>query len=269
MPLKSQAYRSDLQLIAEMGRVDARADYHVARTPENPGFYWGNFVLFPKAPQAGDLALWMRVFEKEFGHERAIRHVAFGWDDVSGDEGAARSPEWQARGFEVVRSDVLQALPFELVPPEPGNPNLELRPILAERDWQAVLELQIRTGGAGFDPGEFRDFKTRRMRGYRKLVDADRGRWYGAFLGDHLVGDLGLFTFDGCVRYQMVETHPDYRRQGIARHLMYFAAHDFMAGGDADELLIVGEEASRAAQIYGSLGFRAVEKQLGAVALKP
>lgn len=261
MRIRSLAYETDFLVIAETGRVDHRPDYSVGRTPENPGYLWGNLILMPEPPQAGDLTKWTEIFAREFEHETGVRHQTFGWDSPSGEDGAAA--EFVQAGFERLRSDVLIAETLDLRPPPEPADLLEMRPLESNGDWEKATELQILCRGAGFDPSEFRDFKVRRMRAFRRLVEEDRGRWYGAFLGDQLVGDLGLFSFDGTARFQLIETHPDHRRRGVCRNLLYFSAHDFLLTGDADTLMIVAEEDSAESKIYQSVGFKVGEKQIG------
>ena len=46
MEPRSLAWRTDLALLLAAGsEVDDRGDHLVVRTPANPGFYWGNFLL--------------------------------------------------------------------------------------------------------------------------------------------------------------------------------------------------------------------------------
>ena len=54
MHIRSLGWRTDLIFPRFDGVVTDRGDYLVVRTPSNPGFYWGNFLLLD-AP-AGPLA---------------------------------------------------------------------------------------------------------------------------------------------------------------------------------------------------------------------
>ena len=53
-------WRTDLNFVRFDGELIERADYIVVRTPANPTYWWGNFLLFDQAPQAGDAAEWSR-----------------------------------------------------------------------------------------------------------------------------------------------------------------------------------------------------------------
>ena len=62
------------------------------------------------------------------------------------------------------------------------------------------------------------------MAHYRQMQRAGLGGWFGAFLGNRVVADLGLFCIGGVGRFQTVETVPEFRRQGICGTLVYQAA---------------------------------------------
>ncbi len=46
MQIRSLAYQTDLFFPRFDGEVVDRGDYTVIRTPSNPTFHWGNFLLF-------------------------------------------------------------------------------------------------------------------------------------------------------------------------------------------------------------------------------
>jgi predicted GNAT family acetyltransferase len=64
-------------------------------------------------------------------------------------------------------------------------------------------------------------------------------------------------------RFQSVETHPDFRRRGIAGTLVFQAGRQAKAKYDLHTLVIVAERASSPARLYESLGFQPTEKQVG------
>ena len=67
MNIQSLGYRTDLVYPRFDGEVIDRGDYVVIRTPSNPTFPWGNFLLFAQPPVAGDLDQWRRLFAEEIG----------------------------------------------------------------------------------------------------------------------------------------------------------------------------------------------------------
>src|SRR5438128_354895 len=56
-------------------RVSDRGDYFVIETPQNPGFYWGNFLLLAEPPAPGSAEHWLDLFTRELP---AAEHVALG-----------------------------------------------------------------------------------------------------------------------------------------------------------------------------------------------
>src|SRR4051794_36342721 len=115
---------TELGLAATRGRVVDRGDYVVIETPDDPGYYFGNLLVFPAPPQVGEVGFWTRRFEEELGANPAIRHVTFRWDGTTGDPGAAE--ELRAAGFTIETSLVMTA---SQVTARPVAPPLEIRPL--------------------------------------------------------------------------------------------------------------------------------------------
>ena len=51
MKPKSLSLRTDLIFWRRDGRVVDRGDYLVIETARNPGYYWGNLLVFPHPPE--------------------------------------------------------------------------------------------------------------------------------------------------------------------------------------------------------------------------
>src|SRR5215471_9797205 len=85
MAVVSLGYRTDLMLLGLQGSViEQRTGYQVIRTPANPTFYWGNFLLLDRPPAPGTVSSWMSTFARQFP---GAGHVAIGVDGTSGDAG--------------------------------------------------------------------------------------------------------------------------------------------------------------------------------------
>jgi hypothetical protein len=76
--VKSIGYRSELIFIHFDGQVLDRGDYLVVKSPANPSFYWGNFLLFARPPEAGDEERWRNLFKHEIGRPPEVTHQVFG-----------------------------------------------------------------------------------------------------------------------------------------------------------------------------------------------
>lgn len=264
MRIRSLGYRTDLIFARFHGMVAGRGDHLVVRTPSNPGFYWGNFLLFAHPPGEGALDRWKRLFADEIAARQPARHLAFGWDSPQGARG--RLEPFLAEGFLLNENVVLTA--DAVHPPPRENRDVSIRPLAGDSDWRAAMENQVACHGAEFALAEYRVFKARQMDAYRRMAQAGLGAWFGAFAEGRLVADLGVFVDDGVARFQAVETHPDFRRRGICGTLVHQAALHALGTLGAARLVMVADVHYHAARIYESLGFRPAERQLG-IELRP
>jgi len=57
MKVRSLGYRTDLIFPRFDGEIIDREGYLVIRTPTNPTYFWGNFLLFQNPPGAGDFRI--------------------------------------------------------------------------------------------------------------------------------------------------------------------------------------------------------------------
>jgi GNAT superfamily N-acetyltransferase len=257
--IKSLGYQTDLIFPAFEGEIADRGDYVVVRTPSNPNFYWGNFLLFSAPPKQGDFTRWRELFACEIGAPPQVEHQAFGWDTLEGETGFVEP--FLSAGFGLNVDVVLTAGAPR--PPAHMPETIVCRALESDADWQQALGLQALCREEGHDEASYLVFRERAMERYRRMSDAHRGHWYGAFLDGRIVADLGIFHQDGLGRYQSVETHPDFRRQGLAGTLIYKAGRQAMAEHDLHTLVMVAESDSAPARLYQSLGFAPREKSSG------
>jgi GNAT superfamily N-acetyltransferase len=243
------------------GEVRDHGDHVVARTPTNPSYHWGNFVLFREPPGEGDLERWLDVFARGISDHQPTAHLAFGWD-VTGDEPGEVGP-FLERGMEYEAAPVMIA--SSLAPSARANDEVEVRALTTDAEWEAATMLQIASRDMRHGLGAYTAFKRAQMARYRAMSEAGRGEWYGAFLGDELVGDMGLFhDGEGVARYQSVETAQARRRQGVCTRLLAEAARQGAARhGGFDQLVIVAEPGGPAARVYERAGFAPLELQVG------
>lgn len=258
MILRSLAWRTDLIFPAFDGVLLERRDYLVVRTPSNPTFYWGNFLLFRRPPSPGDVERWPRLFAEEIGAPPRVRHQTFGWDSPEGEAGATEA--FVAHGFRLLHSSVLTA---SSVAPSPHlTEEIVVRPLDSDGDWHQATENQIRCREDGHAEAGYRFFKEAEMARYRRMAQAGRGAWFGAFLGTVLVADLGIFHTGDLGRFQSVETHPAHRRRGYAGTLVYRAARHALAHMGVGTLVLVADAGSPAERLYRSVGFLPSEQEV-------
>jgi ribosomal protein S18 acetylase RimI-like enzyme len=259
MEIRSLGYRTDLFFPTFDGQIIDRGSYLVIRTPTNPTFFWGNFLIFAQPPRDGDFEAWRDLFTHEIGTPPGTKHQVFGWDSPEGEEGVLQP--FLEYGFRLERNVVLTSHELR----KDGNTfgALSVRPLQSDPEWLQAVENQVVCWTQEFGEGEYREFRGKQMERYQKMSAAGHGDWYGAFMGEKLVADLGLFHNEGVGRFQSVETHPDYRRRGIAWRLIAEAGSQAMKKYSLHTLVIVAEQDSSAARLYTSLGFEIKEQQLG------
>jgi GNAT superfamily N-acetyltransferase len=253
--VRSLGYRTDLMIRnLEGSQVEDRGAYLVIRSPRNPSYWWGNFLLLPP-PVPGNAARWLAAFATEFP---AAHHVALGIDVIEISD--VPIGEYVAAGLELQRSTVLVAQ--ELSEPPRPNRSAAYRELAGDDDWRRAAELRaiVNAGEPGGDP----DFIRARSAAERALTEAGHGSWFGAFAGNELVAQLGLVTDgSGIARYQNVETHPDWRRRGLAGSLVWHAGQHGVDALGATTLVIVADPLADAIKVYRSVGFADAETQVG------
>ena len=116
----SLGWRTDLIFARFDGQVTDCGKHVRVRTPANPTFWWGNFLLFRHAPGAGDLERWMAMFDEEIASRQPeSRHRAFGIDVR---ERLVLRPEFAAAGFTRNEASGLTLDRRELLPAPEGRP---------------------------------------------------------------------------------------------------------------------------------------------------
>ncbi|HET9973149.1 MAG TPA: GNAT family N-acetyltransferase [Streptosporangiaceae bacterium] len=248
MQLASLGFRTDVALrAAEGSEVTDRGGYLVIRSPGNPGFWWGNFLLLRSWPRGSEG--WLDRFAAEFPQ---AEHVAIGVDATEADgqvpaEFASLEPE---------TSTVLTCAGIRA--PGHVNTEAEIRPLESDRDWRQSVELNLRCYGEP-TPGDFQQLRSTTR---RRLTQAGRAAWFGAFDGGRLVAQLGICDAGGgLARYQDVETDPAARRRGLAGTLVWHAGRFALAAFGASTLVIVADPDEGAIRIYRACGFADAQTQ--------
>jgi GNAT superfamily N-acetyltransferase len=253
--VRSLGYRTDLMVrLLEGSLVQDRGDYLVVRSPDNPTYWWGNFLLIAGPPEPGDAATWIGMFAAEFPD---AAHVAIGIDVT--EVSAVDVAELTTEGLRVQQSAVLTAQELH----EPPHPNraAAIRELSGDRDWRQAADLRAAVNAG--EPGSEPAFLQARIAAERGMTEAGHGSWFGAFLDRTLVAQLGLVTDgSGIARYQNVETHPAARRQGVAGTLVWHAGQQALDGLRASTLVMVADPRDVAIRVYRSVGFTDAETQL-------
>ncbi len=254
MHVTSLGFRTDLALLTAAGSVvEDRGTHLVVRSPDNPSYFWGNFLLLAQPPVPGGEKEVVGAFHTEFPE---ADHVSIGIDtpDLSEEARAA----FEAAGMTV---DVATVLTTGTLQP-PREVEAEVRELVDDEDWEARARLS-RQLYPQTSEGAFMTFARQKNVQERRLVDAGRGTRFGAYVDGALASTAGIFvTEDGVARFQSVETHPDHRRKGLAAATVHAAGQHALDRLGVRTLVIVADTDGDAIGIYRRLGFTDSERQL-------
>ncbi len=251
MKLKSLGLRTDLIFTRQDGEIHDRGSYIVVKTNSNPNFFWGNLLVFDTPPTPNVLPDWERLFDQEF-IGTASQHKTFAWDS----EVIGEVKQFEEGLYRFERSLVLTATVDQIVPPAHLNLSLRIRTI-KDSEWESVIRVQSATNP------QYGAFYAKQAHTYQKMIRDGVGLWFGAYLGDLLVGSLGLFREDEIGRFQIVSTDPAFQRQGICGTLVNRASQYALSDMGLKKLVMVADENYHAARIYESVGLKKKKKMYG------
>lgn len=269
--LRSVAYRTDLFLAGFDGVVEEKERYIVVRTPSNPGFWWGNFVLYPDAPDAraagrGHATSWLDDQEREFPGASANLMT---WDRPDGHSGDVAP--FAADGFEVDESSILTATAATLHLPARWSADVEVAPLVTDAHWRdavTALTNAFAPNGRG-TPEEQRLFVERQLARYRSMQEQGLGHWFAAFVGGEVAGALGVVRVGELGRFQLVGTDPRFARRGVCSTLVHGAARFALDTMDVSTLVMAADATYHAARVYESVGFVQSERLIALLRRPP
>ncbi len=256
MDVRSLAFRTDLALHRLAGaEVEDRGDHVVVRTPDNPGYRWGNFHLLAHPPALDEVDRVLARYDADFP---TTAHRTFGVDGT--DDQRDRVEALRASGLSYDGSTVMTASAVH--PPPRPNSEATYRRLTSDEDWAQKVEVSIVVDDGEDDPVAHREYAARRAAAERGLCESGRAAWWGAFVDGRLASTMGLVDAGaGLARYQNVETHPDLRGRGLAGTLVHrVATYGFDEMG-ARTLVMVADPDYLAIRIYRSVGFADTETQ--------
>ena len=102
MQINSLGFRTNLLFARFSGSVIDKGPYVLVKTPNNPGYHWGNYIIFDRAPRVGDCEEWTQLFDREFDYYKEPHHYVFAWENGEGE-----AEEFLAAGFEADGAVVL------------------------------------------------------------------------------------------------------------------------------------------------------------------
>ncbi len=258
--VKNVGYQTDLMVLGADANFSSHGGALVIRCPANPSYFWGNLLLFPRAPAADAVKASIASFHAAMAGA-GLKHVTIGWDDPAGDAPAIAA--FEALGFTAERGTVLTTAEAVVG----RGHDFEIRAPESDADWEALLVMQLDSSEQPY-PRAFREtYQRARNVLLRQAIKAGRAVWRCVWVDGQPVGSMGLYAGAGLGRFQEVQTHPDFRRRGICSALLVATAQAGRELG-AERLVIVSDSGSVAEQIYRQHGFEIVSPTHG-VCLAP
>jgi ribosomal protein S18 acetylase RimI-like enzyme len=258
---RSLVFATEIDVLPADRIVERRDGYLVVRSPSNPAHHWGNLLIFDVPPAGGDAQRWEHLFAQEFGDEPSVRHQTFGWDQTDGNAGLARE-EFVSRGYDLEETVGLVAELAQVNDHPRANREVIVRALdpAAGADaklWAAVIELQVAGREEGHAEERYRAFTLARLADRRAHFVEGRGAWYVALdpTNGAVAASCGIVVTAGRGRYQVVDTAPAYRRQGVASRLLVDAARCSADVHGAERFVIAADANYHALGLYESLGF--------------
>lgn len=232
--------------------VQERPDCLVVRTPANPLYYWGNFLMLPQTPDDADLPHWLHRYQAEVAHAvPGVQHACFGFNSTPPP--AEALPAWRAAGFERQDAQVLRLQRGELLAPPAPRGQVVVRPIDWDRELDATLALQC-SDSQGHEPQGWRRFRQAQMQRYAAMQQAGQAEWFGAWCDGTLAADCGLLRDGPDGRFQTVFTHPAWRRRGLCRALVHGVSQWAFDAG-LQTLWMMADPNEVAIHLYRALGY--------------
>ena len=249
----SSDWKTDLEILKLTGsEIIQNIDYLIIRTPTNPNYHWGNFLMVLDPNSVDSATRWIGTFQNEFPYAN--------WTSIGLPCMPRKIDAWESNGINLEQLEIMttQQLPiFSTLSDEYTSR------IISGDDWELLInkEIQENLDSGQFDHLVHEKFVRDTNRSRKSLCDAGKASWFGVFHDDSLVANLGIVACDNIGRYQSVETNQAHRRKGLASHLIRIAA-DWAREKSCNEFVIITESTNNAGLLYKKVGFRS---QLGGV----
>jgi len=251
--MRSLGFTTDVALLQRGGSlVERRNGFWRITSPHNPTHYWGNFLLLDEPGDVGNIEA---LFHRELPD---ALHVAIGIDSTVLVDDDLRP--FHEAGFEVSGATVLVA---SVLADVEAPHDVSVRALMTPGDWEQSVALSMATRDEKYEADGFLVYLRAKAATQRRLCAAGHGAWFGAFIEGELVAQMGLFDCgEGRARFQTVETHPAYRRRGLAKATLSALGTYASKKLQTNQFVIVADPAYFAIDLYRSLGFEVRENQL-------
>jgi len=247
---------TDLMVMGECSLCEDHPDRIVQRTPDEPNFWFGNRVIFKEAPTDAQAAI--AQFHADFPD---AEHICLCWDvpDLSLE---AVTRLFEGTDIPVDQGDALTLSGPIRRPPLPEG--VTLRAFAGDEDWAQRIAIDLEDRPENVSEADYLAYIENHVAKRRDEIAAGRGQWFGAFEGDVLLGDMGIFHDADLIRYQSVQTRESARRRGIASALLVVALDWAQARAPNALPVIVADAGSDAGRLYRRAGFALAQTNVAA-----
>jgi uncharacterized protein YrzB (UPF0473 family) len=252
--LNSLALVTDLILLKFESEIIKKDDYIVIKTPSQPDYFWGNFLIFSKPPKKEDFITWKEIYKTEFESEEP-NFFTLTWDSEEVDKESIIS--FEKDGFSLGLDITLATC--HPVKPSRFNEKVVVKPIETNEEWAMIPEVHFDKDSPKSKTAQM-GFAEKRIESFREFTKKGVAHRFGAFLNGKLVGDLGLFYENEVARFDLVATHSDYLRQGICQTLVYLSSIYMQKHYKVLKLVIVADDDYYAIDVYKKVGFKPIQK---------
>lgn len=255
--MNSLEFATDLMVQDGQTEIQWFDDRFVQRTPNEPNYWFGNRVVFFEPPKSADDLI--AQFHADIPE---AKHICIGWDIPNMSIKPVKDV-FESTGLRLEEGDVL-ALRTGLKRTEVPE-GINIRPLVSASDWrqsEAIGRADLLKNDApeaGLDT-----YLKNRTVARKEQIAKGLGQWFGAFDGDTLAGDMGIFNDDHLIRYQSVQTHEAYRRRGICSALLCASLDWARQRAPNAQPVIVAQADSDAGRLYRRAGFELAETSVGA-----
>ncbi|WP_368185518.1 GNAT family N-acetyltransferase [Aestuariibius sp. HNIBRBA575] len=255
--MKSLGLVTDLLVMTGFSVIEPQGTALVQRSVNEPNFWFGNRLIL--SDMSADPQDCLQMFQTAFPD---AHHVTISWDQ----------PQWTAQdipdgfakaGLTIDCEDILTlSNPLNRTNVPDG---ITIRAFEKTSDWDQSEDIQFDVMmDEGYSPDGTKDYLRKRSKTRRLQIADGLGQWFGAFEGEILVGDMGIFHDQNVIRYQSVQTHKSYRGRGICSVLLCKALDWAQARAPMATPVISAMADSVAGRLYRRAGFQHSENLISA-----
>lgn len=243
----SAGWETDLSILNLSGSIIQDFNSHlVIRSPDNPEFHWGNFILVKDSKTIENATRWVEIFKENFPDAT--------WTAIGLPKYPVSTKSWKDLALEIERLEVLKC---DSMPKLANIDDAYTSRIFEREDWDRLYEYEIAQNldSGEHDSSSFEKFIRNTISVRKNLCDQQKAAWFGAFHKEALVAMLGIVICGEAARYQDVQTDKKHRRIGLASHLLGEAAK-WSAEMGSKSWVIVTESTNDAGRVYRRADFK-------------